>query len=119
MEERTGKSRVVELHEAAALLDLSAEAVRSLTDAGYLTPAADDGEPRYALGDLKGFVARNADDGSGIVWDVEGDAVDPLALLDARDGHAGDMAERAYGTFCAGYPGATERPRCGQARFIH
>src|SRR5947208_8571733 len=118
MEERTGKSRVVELHEAAALLDLSAEAVRSLTDAGYLTPAADDGEPRYALGDLKGFVARNADDGSGIVWDVEGDAVDPLALLDALDGHAGDMAQRAYVTFCAAYPEASEWTPGEQSRFI-
>ena len=39
MEERTGKSKVVELHEAASLLDLSADAVRSLTSAGYLTPA--------------------------------------------------------------------------------
>ena len=58
MEERTGKSRVVELHEAASLLDLSADAVRSLTEAGYLTPAVDAGDPRYALGDLKGFVAR-------------------------------------------------------------
>ena len=47
MEERTGKSRVVELHEAASLLDLSAGAVRSLTAAGYLAPSGDDGEPRY------------------------------------------------------------------------
>jgi len=75
MEERTGKSKVVELHEAASLLDLSADAVRSLTAAGYLAPADHNGEPRYALGDLKAFVARNADDGSGIVWDDEGDAI--------------------------------------------
>ena len=34
MEERTGKSKVVELHEAASLLDLSADAVQSLTAAG-------------------------------------------------------------------------------------
>ena len=75
MEERTGKSKVVELHEAASLLDLSADAVWSLTAAGYLAPADHNGEPRYALGDLKAFVARNADDGSGIVWDDEGDAL--------------------------------------------
>src|SRR5207245_9137460 len=79
MEERTGKSKVVELHEAASLLHLSADAVRSLTAAGYLAPADHNGEPRYALGDLKAFVARNADDGSGIAWDDEGDALDPLA----------------------------------------
>lgn len=118
MEERTGKSRVVELHEAASLLDLSADAVRSLTEAGYLSPAVDDGDPRYALGDLKGFVARNADDGSGIVWDVESDAVDPLALLNALDGRSADMAQRAYVTFCAAYPDASEWTTGEQSRFI-
>src|SRR6476659_9656750 len=118
MEERTGKSRVVELHEAASLLDLSADAVRSLTEAGYLTPAVDAGEPRYALGDLKGFVARNADDGSGIVWDVDGDAVDPLALLNALDGRSDDMAQRAYTTFCAAYPDASGWTPGEQSRFI-
>src|SRR5438445_9784355 len=118
MEERTGKSRVVELHEAASLLDLSAEAVRSLTDAGYLTPTADGVAPRYALGDLKGFVARNADDGSGNVWDVDGDAVDPLALLSALDGRSDDMARRAYVTFCAAYPEASGWTTGEQSRFV-
>ena len=118
MEERTGKSKVVELHEAASLLDLSAEAVRSLTDAGYLTPTADGVAPRYALGDLKGFVARNADDGSGNVWDVDGDAVDPLALLSALDVRSEDMAQRAYATFCTVYPEASWWTLGEQGRFI-
>jgi PAS domain S-box-containing protein len=118
VEERTGKSRMVELHEAASLLDLSAEAVRSLTDAGYLAPAHDNGEPRYALGDLKAFVARNAEDGSGMVWDAESGAVDPLALLEALDGRSEDMARRAYATFCAAYPEASGWTLGEQARFI-
>ena len=118
MEERTGKSRVVELHEAASLLDLSADAVRSLTSAGYLAPADHDDEPRYALGDLKAFVARNADDGSGIVWDDDGDAVDPLALLNALDVRSEDMARRAYAAFCIAYPEASGWTLGEQGRFI-
>ena len=118
MEERTGKSKVVELHEAASLLDLSADAVRSLTAAGYLAPADHNGEPRYALGDLKAFVARNADDGSGIVWDDEGDALDPLALLSALDVRSEDMAQRAYATFCTVYPEASWWTLGEQGRFI-
>src|SRR4029078_13194464 len=105
MEERTGKSKIVELEEAASLLDLSAEAVRSLAAAGYLAPAGD-GEHRFALGDLKAFVARNADDGSGILWQDDGDGVDPLAMLDALDGRSEEMARRAYTAFCSAYPEA-------------
>jgi PAS domain S-box-containing protein len=118
MEERTGKSKVVELREAASLLDLSADAVRSLTSAGYLAPADHDDEPRYALGDLKAFVARNADDGSGILWDDDGDAVDPLALLNALDVRSDDMARRAYAAFCVAYPEASGWTPGEQGRFI-
>jgi PAS domain S-box-containing protein len=117
MEERTGKSKIVELEEAASLLDLSAEAVRSLAAAGYLAPAGD-GEHRFALGDLKAFVARNADDGSGILWQDDGDGVDPLAMLDALDGRSEEMARRAYTAFCSAYPEASGWTMAEQVRFI-
>jgi PAS domain S-box-containing protein len=119
MEERTGKSKIVELDEAAALLDLSAEAVSSLAAAGYLVPTGeDDAVPRFAFGDLKAFVARNADDGSGLVWDDDGDGVDPLSLLDALDGRAEEMARRAYAAFCVAYPDAVGWTMAEQARFV-
>ena len=90
MTDSAGTPRGMSLLEAAEVLRLPEEGIAALVGAGYLRPAASgpDG-PRFALGDLKAFLARNADDGSGIVWDVDGDAVDPLALLNALDGHAG------------------------------
>jgi PAS domain S-box-containing protein len=119
MEERTGRSKIVELHEAAALLDLTPEAVSSLVTAGYLARTGADGEPRFALGDLKAFVARNADDGSGIAWPAEdGEGVDPLALLEALDGRSDEMARRAYTTYCAAFPDAAGWPMNEQVRFI-
>jgi PAS domain S-box-containing protein len=117
MEERTGKSKIVELQEAAALLDLSAEAVSSLVAAGYLAATGED-TLTFALGDLKAFVARNADDGSGILWDDEGEGVDPLALLDALDGRSDEMARRAYTIFCSAYPEAAGWSMAEQVRFI-
>jgi PAS domain S-box-containing protein len=116
MDERIGKSRVVGLEEAAALLDLSPEAVRSLVGAGYLSAA--DEQERFTLGDLKAFVARNADDGSGVLLDEEGEGPDPQALLEALDGRSEEMARRAYDVFCTAYPDATNWTMSEQARFV-
>ena len=74
---------MVGLDEAASLLDLTPESVSALVKAGYL-PASIDGPdgPRFAIGDLKAFVARNADSGAGNLFDTEGEPADPQALLD-------------------------------------
>src|SRR5947208_1715404 len=118
MSERVGRSRLVDLAEAAGLLSLSIEGVRALVAAGYLRPTVVgvDG-PRFALGDLKAFVARNADDGAGNLFDDEG-TIDPQALLDALDGRSDEMARRAYGIFASVFPEAARWTLAEQARFV-
>ncbi|MHB8670581.1 MAG: sensor histidine kinase, partial [Acidimicrobiales bacterium] len=76
------------------------------------------GEPRFAVGDLKAFVARNADDGSGNLLDDETDGLDPEALLRALDGRSEDMARRAYDIFSLAFPEASGWALQEQARFI-
>ena len=119
MSERLGKSRLVGLDEAASLLDLTPEGVRALVAAGYL-PASSDGPegPRFAIGDLKAFVARNADSGAGNLFDTEGGPADPQALLEALDGRSEEMARRAFDIFSAAFPEAAEWSLAERARFI-
>src|SRR6266571_4025242 len=90
--ERLGKSRLVGLDEAASLLDLTPDGVRSLVAAGYLPTSTDGPEgPRFAVGDLKAFVARNADSGAGNLFGDESQPADPQALLAALDGRSEEM----------------------------
>jgi PAS domain S-box-containing protein len=119
MSERKGKSRLVGLDQAATLLDLTPEGVRSLVVAGYLSASAEgpDG-PQFALGDLKAFVARNADSGAGNLFDEEGEPADPQALLAALDGRSEEMARRAYEIFSAAFPEASGWSLAERARFI-
>ena len=118
MSERTGKSRLVDVDEAAKLLDLTVPGVEALVSAGYLRAAVDQPGPRFALGDLKAFVARNADDGAGNLFDAAGDIADPQALLDALDGRSEEMAKRAYDIFSTAFPEAQSWTISEQARFI-
>src|SRR4051812_43770786 len=94
--DRLGKSRLVGLDEAASLLDLTPEAVRALVGAGYLPTSTEGADgPRFAIGDLKAFVARNADSGTGNdFFGDEGEPADPQALLAALDGRSEEMARR-------------------------
>src|SRR5260370_19875939 len=119
MDERIGKARLGDVSEAASLLDLTVEGVRALVSAGYLGPS-DDGPdgPRFALGDLKAFVARNADDGSGNLFGAEGEVADPQALLAVLDGRSEEMARRAYDIFSAAFPEASSWSLGERARFV-
>src|SRR5947209_337176 len=119
MSDRVGKSRLVGLDEAASLLDLTAAGVHALVAAGYL-PASTDGPegPRFAIGDLKAFVARNADSGAGNLFDQEGEPADPQALLAALDGRSEEMARRAFDIFSAAFPEAATWGLAERARFI-
>ncbi|MEY2571437.1 MAG: hypothetical protein QOE63_1787, partial [Acidimicrobiaceae bacterium] len=113
------------LPEAAGVLRLPIESVQALTGAGYLRPTAElaDG-PRFALGDLKAFLARNertADGGDGeLVIDLVAslDDLDPQALLDALEGRSEDMARRALDLLVAVFPEAGRWPLSQQAHFI-
>ncbi|MBV8981588.1 MAG: PAS domain S-box protein [Acidimicrobiia bacterium] len=119
MSDRLGKSRLVGLEEAASLLDLTPESVTSLVQAGYLSATSDgtDGV-RFAIGDLKAFVARNADSGAGNLFDNEGEPADPQALLAALDGRSEEMARRAFDIFATAFPEASQWGLAERARFI-
>jgi len=107
------------LPEAAGVLHLPMESVVALVGAGYLRTTSSDDGPRFALGDLKAFLARNAD-GEPVVdlADVSLDSLDPQDLLDALDGRSEDMARRALDLLIAVFPEAGRWPLGQQARFI-
>src|SRR3954466_14376609 len=120
MPDRNTESRhVLPLPEAAAMLQLEVEAVAGLVQAGYLAPV-DEGPqgPEFLIGDLKAFVARNADNGSGNLFSIEPSNVDPQDLLDALDGKSEEMARRALDIFATVFPEASSWSMKEQARFI-
>jgi PAS domain S-box-containing protein len=101
MDGAAGNPRVIDVGEAATLLGLSADGVRSLARAGYLRPTDAESE-RFAVGEVKAMQARLADDGPMDVFAE--DRVDPHALLDALDGRADEMAARAFDIFQHAFP---------------
>jgi PAS domain S-box-containing protein len=107
------------LPEAAGLLSLPVESVEALVGAGYLHTTASADGPRFALGDLKAFLARNAA-GDPILdlGDLSLDDLDPQSLLDALDGRSEDMARRALDLLVTVFPEAGQWSLGQQARFI-
>ena len=116
----TGSRPLLTLEEAAQYLNLSAAAVRSLAAAGYLRPSEgiDAEAPAFPLVDLKAFLARNADNGSGNLLDFAPDAADPAALLDALDGRSDEMARRSYEIFATVFPEAAQWSDVEIERFV-
>src|SRR6476646_10647180 len=111
--------RQMTLPEAAGVLHLPVSSIEALVGAGYLRPSAEhvDG-PRFAMGDLKAFLARNIDPDNQVVDLSTGDlstggqafgdidALDPDALFGALDDRAGSMARRAHDLFVSFFPEA-------------
>src|SRR5437016_4500086 len=120
MPDRNTESRhVLPLPEAAEMLQLEVPAVEGLVLAGYLAPVGTGPHgDEFLIGDLKAFVARNADNGSGNLFDLEPDNVDPQDLLDALDGKSEEMARRAFDIFATVFPEATGWSISEQAKFI-
>jgi PAS domain S-box-containing protein len=119
-ERDTGNRPLVTLEQAAEMLQLPADGIRGLLTAGYLVASREgpDG-PEFALGDVKGFLARNADNGSGNILDaLERANVDPQGLLDALDGKSDEMARRAFEIFASVFPESTGWSMTEQGRFI-
>jgi PAS domain S-box-containing protein len=115
----TDNRHVLPLPEAAQMLQLSVEAVEALVGAGYLaTAGAGPKGPEFPISDLKAFVARNADNGSGNLFSIEPSSVDPQDLLDALDGKSEEMARRALDIFTTVFPEASSWSMKEQARFI-
>lgn len=116
----TGNRPLIPLPKAAEYLQLPISAVEAMTEAGYLTAARSgpDG-PEFPLVDLKGFLARNADNGSGNnVLGLDFDEGDPQDLLDALDRRSDEMARRSYDIFAGVFPEALRWSLTEQARFI-
>ena len=109
----------VTLPEAAGLLQLPVESVVALVGAGYLHMTTSAEGPRFALGDLKAFLARNAA-GEPVVdlADVSLDDLDPQALLDALDGRSEEMGRRALDLLVTVFPEASQWSLGQQSRFV-
>src|SRR5579864_3267528 len=119
------------LAETAEMLHLPPEAVEALVGANYLLPA-DRGPrgPEFSLSDVKAFLARNADNGTGNLFEFgadgslspsslsSSDVIDPQELLDALDGRSEDMAKRAFEIFSTVFSEATRWSISEQAKFI-
>src|SRR5438309_3273843 len=122
-ERDTGNRPLVNASEAAEYLGVTVETIEALARASFLTPGrlGPDG-PEFRFGDLKGFLARNADSGSGNVgrdlFDFDVDDADPQELLAALDGRSEEMARRAFEIFASVFPEASGWSLSEQARFI-
>jgi PAS domain S-box-containing protein len=115
----TGSRRPVSLPKAAEYLDLPAESVEALVDTGYLAAVGTGSSgPEFALVDLKAFLARNAENGSGNILDAALESVDPQGLLDALDGRSEEMGRRAFEIFSTVFPESRGWSLSEQARFI-
>lgn len=119
VDRETGNRPRLTLPEAADYLGLPAEAIRALAAAGYVRPLAEGPEgPEFPLVDLKAFLARNADNGSGNLVAFGMEQADPQALLDALDGRSDEMARRSFEIFATVFPDAVTWSVEEQARFI-
>ncbi|HMC52775.1 MAG TPA: ATP-binding protein [Acidimicrobiales bacterium] len=122
-ERDTGNRPLISVSEAAEYLGVTSETIEALARASFLTPGRlGPGGPEFRLGDLKAFLARNADSGSGNLgggmFEFDMEDADPQDLLDALDGRAEEMARRAFEIFASVFPEASGWNLSEQARFI-
>jgi PAS domain S-box-containing protein len=113
-----GNRPLLTLSEAADYLHMSPDAVRSLADAGYVRALSNGDGGGFPLVDLKAFLARNADNGSGNLLEFGIDAADPQALLEALDLQAEEMARRSYEIFAGVFPEAGDWTDAEVERFV-
>ena len=129
MGQRDTSRPVLSLDETAEYLDLPVDAVVALARARFLpisngVGAAVDIEDKpgksffFRMVDLKAFLARNADFGSGNVLNFAEDDPDPQALVVDLDARSEDMARRAFDIFSAAVPEARSWSLTERARFI-
>ena len=122
MSDRTNKPNVLALTDAARLLDLTPDAVEALAHAGYLAPIEGSGNAggalEFAQGDVKAFLARNADNGSGNLFLSEPGGVDSSDLLQALDTRCASMAERALEIFEGVFPETKAWDERERGRFL-
>ncbi|HVF33372.1 MAG TPA: PAS domain-containing sensor histidine kinase [Acidimicrobiales bacterium] len=115
----TDKPHLLTLSRASELLGLAPDAVKSLVTAGYLQPVegGPDG-PAFTTSDVKAFMARNADNGSGNLFLTEPARADADDLLLALDGRSAEMARRAYDIFVNAFPDTKSWDARERSRFL-
>ena len=114
--------------EAAAYLGLPPEALEALVAGQFLPTASPSNQPggdgqaagdlQFRLVDLKAFLARNADYGSGNLLHLEADDPDPQALLADLDARSDEMANRAFEIFAAVVSEARQWTAEERGRFV-
>ena len=120
---------VLSLAETAGYLDLPVDSVVSLARAKFLPASTAEGRSidvedlvgtnlSFRMVDIKAFLARNADFGSGNVLDFAQDDPDPQALVVDLDARSEEMARRAFDIFSAAVPEARSWSLTERARFI-
>jgi hypothetical protein len=103
---------------AARYLDLDEHTIAVLSTAGFLRPVETEPDECFAEADLKAFLARNADNGSGNLLTGGGGTADPDNLLRALDGRSDEMARRALDLFRVAFPDVATWSLGEQARFV-
>src|SRR5437660_9345107 len=122
-ERDTGNRPLVSASEAAEYLGVTVETVEALASASFLSPGrvGPDG-PEFRYGDLKAFLARNADSGAGNLGqslaELGMEDAAPQGLLGALDVRSEEMARRAFEIFASVFPEASGWSLTEQARFI-
>ncbi len=113
-------SKRLDMETAAALVALPPAAMEALAAAGYLAASLEpQGHPAFELADLKAFVARNADNGSGgrlpraLNPDLDTDEL--VELLDERAEH---MAARLMKMYATVFPQAGTWSAATQSKFV-
>ncbi len=109
----------LDLDRAAEEVGLPPPVVEALVAAGYLAAHTVREGLAFDLADLKAFVARNADNGSGgpipraLIPDL-----DPQELLDLLDERAEHMAIRLLKMYTVVFPRAASWPDSVQTKFV-
>lgn len=110
----------LDLETAADALALPTGAVAALAATGFIAATDPDGpSPGFQLADLKAFVARNADNGSGgALHRALAPELQPEELVDLLDERAEHMAARLLKMYEIVFPQAASWSPERQARFV-
>lgn len=107
------------LEAAAGLVGLPAPALEALAASGYLAAIrGEDGATGFQLPDLKAFVARNEDNGSGVGFFGSTRALEPEELIELLGDRAEAMARRLLRMCVEVFPASRRWTDRQQAKFV-
>ena len=110
----------LDLSAAAEEVGLPPAVLESLGDAGFVAASVrSDAGPEFDLADLKAFVARNAENGSGVALQRSlTPDLDPQELVDLLDERAEHMATRLLKMYATVFPQARSWSESMQSKFV-